>query len=113
MAMLNLEVYEALREAKVSEDSARKAATAIAEASRNGGGVELTDIKADMRVLKGDVAELKSDMKMVKADVADLKADVKVLKVDMAAVKASLLLGHWMVGFVLAAVMAVLWKLVR
>ena len=96
MATLNIEMYEALREAKVSEESARKAATAMAEL---GGSIETTELKADVRTLRADVAELKSDMKVVRADVADIKGRLLML--------------HWMAGFTLAAIMAVLWKLMK
>jgi hypothetical protein len=60
MATLNIEIYEALREAKVLEDSARKPATAVAEL---GGSIETTELKADVRTLRADVADLKSDMR--------------------------------------------------
>jgi hypothetical protein len=96
MATLNIEIYEALREAKVSEDSARKAATAVAEL---GGNFESSELKADVRTLRADVAELKSDMKVVRSDVADIKGRLLML--------------HWMAGFTLAAIMAVLWKMMK
>jgi hypothetical protein len=96
MATLNIEIYEALREAKVSEDSARKAATAVAEL---GGSIETTELKADVRILRADVADLKSDMKVVRANLADIKGH--------------LLMVHWMAGFTLAAITAVLWKMMK
>jgi hypothetical protein len=83
MATLNIDLYDALKEAKVSEERARAAATALSETSR-----------------------LASEQSEMKLDIKQLKSDVQVLKMDVALMK-------WMIGFNLAATMAILWKMLR
>lgn len=87
MATLNLELYEALKEAKVSDATAKAAATAIADGPH--------------RITR------------VEGDISTLKTDVSALKIDMELVKRELHLMKWMIGFNLAATMAVLWKLMK
>ena len=83
MTTLNIDLYDALKEANVSEVKARAAATVIAETARVG----------------AEQADMKSDVKQTKVDVQQLKVDMTLLK--------------WMVAFNLAATMAVVWKLIR
>jgi hypothetical protein len=83
MATLNIDLYDALKEAKVSEEKARAAAVAFSETSR------------------------------VVSEQADIKSDVKQLKIDVQDIKVRMTLLQWMVAFNLAATMAVLWKLIK
>jgi hypothetical protein len=87
MATLNLELYEALKEAKVSDATAKAAVTAIAE-----GPHRIARVEGDISTLKGDVSTLKTDMELVKRELHLMK---------------------WMIGFNLAATMAILWKLMK
>jgi hypothetical protein len=83
MATLNIDLYDALKEAKVSEEKARAAATAFATATDAPQKLD----KVDKRLDKLD------------ADVQEMKVRLTLLQ--------------WMVGFNLAATMAVLWKLIK
>lgn len=83
MATLNIDLYDALKEAKVSEEKARAAAAVVAAVSDAPQRLE----KFDKRLDKIDV------------DVQDLMVRMTLLQ--------------WMVAFNLAATMAVLWKLIR
>jgi hypothetical protein len=83
MATLNLELYEALKEAKVSDATAKAAAVAIAA-----------------------VAESPQRLGRIESDIDHLKTDVHMLKSDM-------LLLKWMVGFNLAMSVGVFWKMMK
>lgn len=87
MTTLIKEVYEAFKEAGVSEEKAAAAA----------GAIERFDEGRFVRIER-DIAELKADVAELKRDVADLKAELRLIK--------------WMLGFTLALVSAVLLKLV-
>lgn len=75
MTTMIREVYEALKEAGVTEEKAAAAAEAIEEAR--------------------DETRLRA----IERDVADVKADIRLMK--------------WMLGFLLALVVANLWMLIR
>jgi hypothetical protein len=90
MTTLNLDLYEALKEAKVSDAKARAAAEAVADVGR---------VAAEQADVKGDLKQLKSDVQ-----------DLKVQGQDM---RGRMLLLQWMLGFNLAATMGVLWKLLK
>lgn len=84
------------------------------------------DIKADMAALRADtkteITALRADMKTEimalrteqKADItalrAEQKADITLVKLDLAAVKGEVGLLKWMLGFVLAAEIPILFK---
>jgi hypothetical protein len=90
MVTLNIDLYDALKEAKVSEEKARAAATAVADVART--AAEHSDVKSDVKQVKSDVQDLKVQFQ-------DLKGRVNLLQ--------------WMMGFNLALTTAVLWKLVK
>jgi len=97
-AAQQLEVFEALREMGITEEKAVKVATVLSRRDDDVADVK-NDVKTiDMRVegLTKDVAEVKKDIAEVKKDTADLKRDNAVVK--------------WMLGFILAAVMTVVFK---
>ena len=87
MATLNIELYEALKEAKVSDAMAKAAATAIAE-----GPVRIGRVEDDISIMKGDIGTLKNDVQVLKSDMLLLK---------------------WMVGFNLAMSVGVFWKTMK
>lgn len=94
MTTLIKEVYEAFKEAGVSEEKAAAAAGAIERFDEG----RFVRIEHDIAEVKADIAELKADVAELKRDVADLKAELRLIK--------------WMLGFTLALVSAVLLKLV-
>jgi hypothetical protein len=87
MPTLDLELYEAQKEAKVSAAIAKPAVTAIAEGSHT-----IARVEGDISTLKGDVSTLKIDMELVRRELHLMKS---------------------MIGFNLAATMAILWKLMK
>ena len=60
---------------------------AIAEVVRKEVREEVSDIRADVRELKGRVSVLEEDVRELKADVTELKKDVAVLKEDVTVLK--------------------------
>jgi hypothetical protein len=85
MAVMFGHFHKALRSAGVDEDRARRASEELAEST------------SDVGVMRANIADLKVGLSTVQKDVGALKADVAVLK--------------WMLGFVIAMVLTVLWKL--
>jgi hypothetical protein len=83
MGTLNFELYQALKEANVSEETAKAAATAVASVAES--PVRLSRVESDITVMKGDIQFLKSDMVLLK----------------------------WMVGFNLAMTVGVFWKMMK
>jgi hypothetical protein len=83
MGTLNFELYQALKEANVSEETAKAAATAVASVAEC--PVRLSRVESDITVMKGDIQFLKSDMVLLK----------------------------WMVGFNLAMTVGVFWKMMK
>ncbi len=63
MAHAAIELYEALKEAGVSDEKARTAAEAIEDIQDN---KRFRQIESELYGLKSDVAELKSELKIVK-----------------------------------------------
>ena len=87
MTTLNIELFEALKAAGVADELAQKAAVAVAD---SGAAVSRMETKQ---------AELKGDMEhRLVSEFSGVKSDLRLLK--------------WMMGFCLAFVMAVLYKLV-
>lgn len=84
--------YEALCSAGVDEDKARRASEELAES------------KSDVGVMRANVADLRTGLGAVQKDMAGLRADFASLKAEVAVVK-------WMLGFILAMTLTVLWKL--
>jgi len=95
MTTMIAELYDALLAAGSPEDKARKAAEAMA-------GDE---------AYEGRFARIEADLGELKRDVADLKREVGELGRRMAAVERDTLLLKWMVGFVLAFQLPILFKL--
>ena len=60
-------------------------AEAIAHAIRNGQGDLAT--KADITVMKGEIAAVKADITVMKGEIAAVKADVTVMKGEIAAAR--------------------------
>ena len=83
MTVMSREIYEALKEAKVSEATALKAAKAVAAIA-----------DAPRRL---DKVETRLDR--IESELVDVKADTRLLK--------------WMASFNLAASMGVVWLLLR
>ena len=67
-------------------------AEAIAHAIRNGQGdlatkADITAVKADITVMKGEIAAVKADITVMKGEIAAVKADVTVMKGEIAAAR--------------------------
>jgi len=92
MAVMFGNFYEALRSAGVDEDKARRASEELAEST------------SDVGIMRANVADLKTGLGTVQKDMVGLRADFATLKAEVAVVK-------WMLGFVIAMVLTVLWKL--
>ena len=91
MSTMLKEVYDALKEAGVSEEKASAAAVAVSAYQLNRANLATKeDIARLERATKEDIAKLKED-------IAELTADVRLFK--------------WMIGFNLALTVAVLAKL--
>lgn len=93
MTTLQLEVYEAFRSIDVPEDKAAKAAAVLSASLAK---VEET---ADKGFSKRD------------ADLDAIRKDVSAIKLDIVAIKGEMALGRWMMSFVLAGIVTMLFKL--
>ncbi len=78
------EVFEALRSINIAEDKAMAAAGALARPDEN------------ISIIKGEIGAIKSD--------------VAAIKIDVTAVKGEMALTRWMLGFLLALQVAILFK---
>ncbi|WP_347274583.1 hypothetical protein [Candidatus Kuenenia sp.] len=82
------EVYDAFKEAGVSEEKARAAASAIADFSGR-----FDRIDSELKDLKGEIKNTRTD----------LEADIKILRAEINVIK-------WMIGFVIAGIIGMLIK---
>ena len=96
------ELYDALVAAGSPEDKARAAAEAMA-------GYEAYQERF-IRI-ESDVSELRHDLAVVRQDVSDLKHGLSDIDRRLSAVERDTHLLKWMVGFVLAMQVAMLFKL--
>lgn len=92
MATMITEIYTALKDIGVSDEKAQRAAEAMAVDSPR-----LTRLEGNVDKIVADVSVLKADGIVIKAEVAGLKADSAMMK--------------WMLGFVLAMNVAILFRL--
>jgi hypothetical protein len=90
MTTLQVELYQALKEAKVSEETAKAAAVAAAAAQESPRRLDRVET---------DIKEIKGKLERLEGDTFSIKADLNLVK--------------WMVGFVLAACMSILWKMLK
>jgi hypothetical protein len=95
MTTMIAELYDALLAAGSPEDKARKAAEAMAGYEAHEG--RFVRIEADIGELKRDVAELKGAVLSIDRRLSALEGEVRLLK--------------WMIGFVLAFLVAISIKL--
>ena len=51
---------------------------------------DTTEMKRDVKVMKGNISELQGDMKDVKEDITEMKGDIKGMKGDIAEVKTNI-----------------------
>jgi hypothetical protein len=87
-----LELAGQLREAGVAE----KPAAAIAQAIKQ--GAESTGSPDRLAKIETDVGEVKTDLVEVKIDLAEVKSDLRWLK--------------WGMGFIIAAIIGIVWQLI-
>jgi hypothetical protein len=75
MATLNIELYEALKEANLSDAAAKAAAVAIAPSRHRHrrAPVRVGKVEGDIAVIKGDIGTLKNDVQALKSDMLSLK----------------------------------------
>ena|SRR5580704_1822905 len=95
MTTMIAELYDALLAAGSPEDKARKAAEAMAGYEAHEG--RFVRIEADIGELKRDAAELKGAVLSIDRRLSALEGEVRLLK--------------WMIGFVLAFLVAISIKL--
>jgi predicted RNase H-like nuclease (RuvC/YqgF family) len=99
MAAVLGNLYDALREAGVSDERAHRAAE------------ELFEQTSEVSLMRVAIARIESEISTLKQDVAELKQDVSTLKSQMAEVRSNLAVMRWMLGFVIAMCLAILTKL--
>ena len=90
---MSFEIYEAFRSIDVPEDKALKAANAISSA------------------LSGRDGEVAASFGKRDTDILGIKTDISSIRIELATVKGDVALLKWMVGFVLAFVVAMTFKL--
>jgi CHASE3 domain sensor protein len=93
MTVMIAEVYDALRSAGADEDKARRAAEAVAES------------RDDMQRLS---AEIRSEMQAL---AAELRSEMQALRSEMQSVRGELTILKWMMGVLIALVIAIFLQL--
>jgi peptidoglycan hydrolase CwlO-like protein len=112
MSTMDAEVFEAFRSVGVADDKAILAAQALGRRDPDISTLkqDMSAVKQDVASMKQDIGALKIDVASLKQDMASLKPDVSALKHDVATLKTDVALMKWMLGFVLAALLTLLFK---
>lgn len=113
MAMMSAELYDALIEAGASQESARKAATAIAPADQVATKSDVTQLRGELNQFRTEVkAEFSAIRSEMKAEFSAIRGEMKA---ESAAIRseftARLNLQGWMIGTVVAMQIAIFVKL--
>lgn len=107
MTAVQAEVYGAFRTLEVSDDKAMEAAIALTSAFasvQESNDKSFTKRDNSIEIIGKDVIALGKDLTGVKLDLSGVK-------VELAGVKGELVLHRWMLGFVLATNVAIVFKL--
>ena len=94
MTTMNVEIYDALLQAKFPEKPARTIATVLDRETKK----EAIEVKTD---LKENVQGVKTDLK---EDIKEVKADIKTLDKRFQNLEKQIVLIKWMLGVVIVAV---------